>query len=248
MKIAVVSTGRSRCTLLARYLHTVYEDLEFCGEFYTDATWTDRVDRVDLLSLTSELLSKENYIVKVMALNLYETYDPSVFKFEEYDQIHLVERHDFFEQCCSWKVARTEHIYHLRDDNPKTTEKEFDAIRQHRYKLNLDEFELYAKYVDVYLKMKRHIVDSNLEYTLHTYESTKEFDKKQDVLRDSNLDYSEIVGNYHLKEEVNTLFNAHFSYEDMRSELSSFKENLNEIKGLRSMQSFANKMAAKWNK
>lgn len=251
MKIAVVSTGRSRCTLLAKYLNKVHDDLEWCGEFYTDVTWTDRDDRTDLPVLTSELLAKEKYIVKIMALNLNDTngkYDPAVFKFEEYDQLHLVERHDFFEQCCSWKVARTESIYHLRDDNPNITEKDVNSIRQHTYKLQLDEIELYAKYVDTYLKMKRHIVDSKLAYTFHTYESAKEFDKKQDVLRDTNLDYSEIVGNYHLKEKVNELFNAHFSYEDMRSDLKSFTAELNETPGFRSIQSFASKMAAKWNK
>ena len=248
MKIAVVSTGRSRCTLLAKYLHTLHEDLEFCGEFYTDATWSDRVDSLELVSLTNELFAKENYIVKVMSLNLYETYDPSVFRLEEYDQIHLVERYDFFEQCCSWKIARTENIYHLRDDYPKITEKDINAIRQHRYKLKADDIALYAKYVDTYLQMKRHIVDRNLTYTLHTYESAKEFDKKQAVLHDTNLNYSEIVSNYHLKEEINKLFNAHFSYEDSRSDLNSFTATLNETPGFRSMQSFANKMAAKWSK
>ena len=38
MKIAVVSTGRSRCTLLAKYLHAMHPDLAFCGEFYNSNT------------------------------------------------------------------------------------------------------------------------------------------------------------------------------------------------------------------
>ena len=34
MKIVVVSTGRARCTLLAKYLHVSHDGLEYCGEFY----------------------------------------------------------------------------------------------------------------------------------------------------------------------------------------------------------------------
>jgi hypothetical protein len=245
MKIAVVSTGRSRCTLLAKYLHTLYADLEFCKEFYTDAKLD--VGRLNLVELTDELFAKENYVIKIMSWNLYEEYDPSVFKLEEYDQIHLIERHDFFQQCCSWRVARANNVYNLYNDNPRFDKKVFDLLRQQRSKLKLYQIKEYAKYVDIYLKIKRYLVDNKLNYTLHTYESAKQFDKKQDMVEDSNLNYSELITNYHLKENVNAIFNKHFSYDEMTSNLELFKSEISEIGELGALHNFANKITKTWN-
>ena len=249
MKIAVVSTGRSRCTLVALYLHTLHSDLEFCREFYTEATWKGNYE---LVSLTDELMAKENFIVKIMGLNLfedYEEYDPSVFRFEEYDEIHLVERYDFFEQCCSWYTARTSKMYHHRSDvdNSEEQAQAFNFLRKQKKKIKLEDIKEYAEYVDIYLKYKRYIIDNNLKFTLHTYEGAKEFDKKQSILEDTNLNYSDIITNYHLKDDINALFNECFSYEDPTSDLDTFNQKVGDIKGLRSLQSFANKMSAKWS-
>jgi hypothetical protein len=267
MKIAVVSTGRNRCTLLAKYLHAMHPDLEFCGEFY-NAGRDDEGNPIDpgergseiqprsmqsLSELTDELLAKENYIVKIIAISL--TYDdnpdPAVFKLEEYDQIHFIERHDFFEQCCSWEVSLTTGAFHLKsDDQPGSSirKQKFNKLKQQTFKLSSSRIFVSAKSVDFYLKIKRYVTDNNLPYTLHTYESAKEFDTKQHVLVDANLNYSELISNYHLKEEVNSVFNKYISYDDMTSDLSSFKAAIGDIPGIRTVQSFASKMAAKWNK
>ncbi len=245
MKIAVVSTGRSRCTLLAKYLHAIHPDFEFCKEFYTEAS---RDGDYDVIKLTTELLSKEDFVVKIMAGNLIEGYSVSDFKLEEYDEIYLAERHDFFEQACSWYIARTYGAYHLWPDLPASGPEKFDIIRRHRSNLPLQKIKDYAKYVDTYLKMKQYLVDHGLEFTLYTYESIKQFDEYQDTIRDSNLNYSELITNYQLKEEVNNLFNKYFSYENMTGDLESFNRELENVAGLRSLGSFANKMTSLWNK
>lgn len=264
MKIAVVSTGRARCTLLAKYLHTVNSDLEFCGEFYNaardeegnplepgigGADYQHPMATRTLTELTDELFAKENYIVKIMGLDAMQGgQDFSEFRLEEYDQLHFIERHDFFEQCCSWQVSRQEQLYHLRPDDPRDTEKAFAAVRRRRYRLTPEEINQGAMFAYWYLRLKRYVTDNNLPYTLHTFESAKMFDKKQSILTDTKLNYSELILNYHLKEEVNALFNKYFSYSTIHADLTSFTEELNEIRGLRSMQSFADKMAAKWKK
>lgn len=250
MKIAVVSTGRSRCTLLARYLHTIHSDLEFCKEFYTEPALEGDYD---IIRLTNELMVKEDFIVKIMAMNLTNEYTVSDFRLEEYDEIYLAERHDFFEQACSWHIARTYEVYHLwtSGDSPgalRSGPEKFDIIRRTKSNLPLQKIKEYASYVDIYLRIKRYLVDHNLKFTLYSYESIKQFDEYQDTIRDSNLNYSELITNYHLKEEVNALFNKHFSYENMTSDLVAFNRELEDIKGLRSLGNFANKMAAKWNK
>jgi hypothetical protein len=244
MKIAVVSTGRSRCTLVALYLHELHRETEYCREYYTELNWEGKSD---LVSLTEELMQKENFVIKIMSCNLYEGYDPSVFRFEEYDELHLIERHDFFEQACSWHIARLTNLYHLRNDIENSGAKEYDGVRKLRSKVTLGNIKEGAEYVDTYIKFKRYIIENNLKFTLHTYESAKEFDKKQSVTEDSNLNYNELITNYHLKDEVNALFNECFSYENLTSDLVTFKRKVSEVKGLRSLQSFANKMTKVWN-
>ena len=70
----------------------------------------------------------------------------------------------------------------------------------------------------------------------------------KDSCLDAKLDYSELITNYHLKEEVNAVFNKYVSYDDMTSDLKSFNAAIGDISGIRTIQSFANKIAAKWNK
>jgi hypothetical protein len=247
MKIAVVSTGRSRCTLLAYYLHSQYDDLEFVREFYTEANWKGKHNNIEL---TEELLAKENYIVKIMSLNLCDcgSYEIKDFKFEEYDQLHLIERHDFFQQCCSWHVARTNDYYHQRADLEAHGEDTFNILRKQQSKIPLDRIKEYAKYVETYLRFKEYIIDKNLDYKLYTYEDVKQYDKKQTVLQDSKLDYSTMIKNYHLKDAVNEVFNKHFSYENVTYDLEGFNAEISDLKGLRSLQSFANKMRQSWSK
>jgi len=261
MKIAVVSTGRNRCTLLAKYLHTLYQDLEFCGEFYNSgrddegnptepgAPWhsNPRADK-KLVELTDELFAKENYVVKIIAISLSydESMDPAIFRLAEYDQIHFIERPDFFEHCCSWEVSVKEQAFHLTNDDE--SQKRFTNIRNSKYKLSASRIEYAAAQVDFYLKIKKYVTDHRIPHTIHTYESAKEFDQTQDELVDAKLNYSELITNYHLKENVNRLFNQYFSYSDMTSDLTSFTAAISEVEGLRSLQSFANKMTAKWNK
>jgi hypothetical protein len=269
MKIIVVSTGRARCTLLAKYLHILHDDLEFCGEFYNaqqakldrqvekfavtpsmrkDFLTDPTGENIDLVKSTNALFDKENFLVKLMALCLDfdKNQDPSVFRLAEYDQIHFIERHDFFEQCCSWEVSTKEKVFHLTND-PEIG-KEFSNIRQRKYKISPERIEHAATFVDLYLKIKKYATDNNLPYTVHTYESAKQFDKTQNELVDAKLDYSELITNYHLKEEVNKLFNKYFSYNDMTSDPAAFKAAISQVEGLRSLQSFADKMAAKWKK
>jgi hypothetical protein len=270
MKIVVVSTGRARCTLLAKYLHISHDDLEFCGEFYNakQVELEREIERfavapfsrkglslsnitaptIDLVESTNALFDKENFLVKLMALSLDfdKNQDPSVFRLAEYDQIHFIERHDFFEQCCSWEVSRKEQAFHLTTD--AESEKEFNNIRKRKYKLSAKVIEYAANYVELYLKLKKYVADHHIPHTVHTYESAKQFDKTQDELIDSNLNYSELITNYHLKEDVNKLFNEYFSYDTMTSDTAAFMAAIKQVEGLRSLQSFADKMAAKWNK
>jgi len=236
MKIAVVSTGRSRCTLLAHYLHTLHPDLEFVREFYVES---NQQGKHNLVELTQELFEKENYIVKIMSFRSDEglIYGPEVFKFEEYDEVHLIERHDFFEQCCSWEVAHNTKIYH------HTTIAQ-DNISKSTYHLSQLHIYQNALKIERYLDIKRYLNSNDIPYTLHTYESAKAYSDKQSVLKDSNRNYGELVINYHLKDKINELFNQYFSYENITSDLESFNRDLLDYNNLR-LRLFVSNMVAR---
>jgi hypothetical protein len=261
MKIAVVSTGRDRSTLLAKYLHATHSDLEYCKEFYNAGRDADgnpvepgepevdaRRDDRNLVELTDELFAKENFVVKIIAISLTydEHLDPALYRLEEYDQIHFIERHDFFEQCCSWEVSLNEQVFHLTNDPAR--EKRFRNIRQRKYKMSASRINYAANFVELYLKIKKYVVDNHIPHSVHTYESAKQFDQKQNELVDSKLNYSELITNYQMKEDVNAAFNKYISYDNMTIDLPSFKTAIGDIAGIRTVQSFASKMAAKWNK
>jgi hypothetical protein len=274
MKIAVISTGRSRCTLLAKYLHTINDGLEFCGEFYNskeknpsgfaitannaapdntkadiNTTDSNNPNARDLVESTNELFSKENYLVKIIShcLKFEENHDPAVFRLEEYDQIHFIERPDFFDQCCSWEISLKEKAFHLTNDN--TNKKLFENIRQYgKYKISSSMIQNTADRVYFYLKIKKYVIDHHIPHHVHTYGSAKMFGNAQDELIDSNLNYRELIVNYYLKEEVNRVFDKYFSYNNVTSDQEAFNEAIIEVEGLRSLQSFANKMTASWNK
>ena len=242
MKIAVVSTGRSRCSLLGHYLHTLHNDLELLGEFYTEAHWNGKHD---LIELTQELFEKENYIVKIMSLHSVEEmiFGPEVFKFEEYDEIHLIERRDFFEQCCSWQVANDTKIYH----HTEITQDKINSISKSTYHVSHQQIYQNTHKIARYLDIKRYLINNNIPYTLHTYEGAKAYSDKQSVLKDSNLNYGELIVNYDLKDKINKLFNQYFSYENATSDLESFKRDLLDYNNVR-LRVFANKISTAPNK
>lgn len=219
MKIAIIGSGRSRSTLLARYLHNQNKNLIFHDEYYTHAI---RKGEYDLTNITTELFKDNDFIVKIMSHNITMDTNLSVFMINQYDEIHLIERHDFFDQCCSWQVCIQTDIWHLSPGCNVSGENQYDEIKQQKFTVDLYTILGHANSVSNYLKMKKYLNENDIPYKLHTYESAKKYGIQQYTISTSNLRYNNIITNYELKESVNLLFEKYFSYENASCDLEQF--------------------------
>lgn len=226
MRIAVVGSSRTRSTLLTYYLHGVYPNLKRHDELYT-REFAD--GNSDLIKITDKLMNSDNYIIKIMDYNLLPFHEPNVFRFQEYDQIHLVERYDFFEQCCSLQISYDTNVWHIKssDINPRLKQRMMITNRQ--YILDTRTVTELAKNITCYLKIKKNLLENNIPYTLHTYDQAAKYSNLQTTLVDNKLDYPSLITNYHLKDVINALFEQCFSYTHCTSNLGYFVDELSKI-------------------
>lgn len=225
MKIVVISAARSRSSLLSYYLHTVNNNTKTYGEFYTEFINNDNTKLEDI---TERLFAEGDYIVKIMGHNLLAEYTPAVFRLEEYDQIHLIERYDFFEQCCSMLVADDLKIWHLRD-NDNSRLKQHALLKNRNFTLSSDTIYGQGHNVVRYLEMKKYLVSNDIPFTLHTYDEAIKYSNQQTSIINNNISYDSIITNYYLKMQVNALFNEYFCYKKAESDIASFMLGLSEV-------------------
>jgi hypothetical protein len=224
MKIVVIAAARSRSTLLTYYLHTL-NDVKPVGEYYT---YSVNKGNINLEDITKSLFAEGKFITKIIGHNLIAEYTPDVFKLEEYNQIHLIERYDFFEQCCSMLVAKTLKIWHVRyNDNSKL--KQHALLRNRKFTLTVDTIMSQGKDVMRYLEIKKYLIDNNIPFTLHTYDDAIHYAEYQRLIEKNNISYDSVITNYHLKKQVNSLFNEFFCYEKSESDLETFLSMLSKM-------------------
>lgn len=210
MKIVVVGAPRTRSTVLANYLHEKHANLKFYNEYYTYAIANDNRN---LDTIADILAADSNHIVKIMSSNLLPEYTPSVFRLKEYDEIHLVERYDFFDQCCSMQVCRDTGIW----NDPQ-------AITQKQFTLSKSTIAFQARINASYITIKKYLIDNNIPFHLYPYHVLDQFSSKEH----RGLDYKSMITNYRLKYRINALFNAYFSYHELISDIDSFITGVSE--------------------
>lgn len=226
MRIAVVGSSRTRSTLLTYYLQSTYPNLKRYDELYTREFANGNLD---LPAITHELLKDNNFIVKIMGYNLLPPYNPEVFDFRSYDQVHLIERYDFFEQCCSLQVSYDTDIWLVKasDINPRLKQQMMITNRQ--YTLTAKTIIELAKDTINYMTIKSHLIENHINFTMHTYDQAAKYGNFQTKLVDNRLDYQSLITNYHLKDKINLLFNQYFSYSTGISDLDCFTQELKKL-------------------
>lgn len=223
MKIAIIGTARSRSTLLARCIHSRNRRLELCNEHYTYAL---REQGNDLNSITNELINRDNFIVKIMGHNLTgHLGEPNVFNFSMYNEIHLIERYSFFDQCCSLQISLDTGVWHKIAGDPISTKK-YDQIKKQKFLLQQSTILSIAKSLVNYLAMKQYLLENGIEFKLHTYDSVKKFATQQYALANPNIDYQNVIINYHMKEKIDQLFIDNFSLSEAISNLDLFSSGV----------------------
>lgn len=224
MRIAIISTERTRSSLLGHYLTTQYSQLSYKGEFYTYAY---KQGNYDIISATKSLYSQDNYIVKIMAHNLNVTdLSPAVFNLGQYDKIYLTERYDFFEQCCSLQVSLDTNVWHNVGDYKSA--RVYKNMSNQKFTVTLDTLLKLAKNLIIYLNIKKYLIENNIPYTVYSYDEVGKFGSHQKKLIDNKLNYSDIITNYDLKEKINNLWANCFSFDTLESNIELFKTGAGE--------------------
>jgi hypothetical protein len=223
MKIAIIGIGRSRSTLLAQYIHSQNRRLDLYYEHYTYAL---KHQGNNLNSITNELSNGDNFIVKIMGHNLNgHTGELNVFNFSMYNEIHLIERNSFFDQCCSLQVSLDTGVWHKLAGLEKSA-KEYEQIKKQKFLLQQSTIFGMARDLVNYLLIKKYLLENGIVFKLHTYDSVKKFATQQSVLANPNLDYQNIIINYYMKEKIDQLFTDSFSLSEARSNLDLFKSGV----------------------
>ena len=223
MKIAIIGITRSRSTLLAQYIHSRNRSLDLYNERYTYAL---EHQGNDLNSITSELVNLDNFIVKIMGHNLNgHIGEVDVFNFSMYNEIHLIERDSFFDQCCSLQVSLDTGVWHKIAGLEKST-KEYEQIKKQKFLLHQRTILGIAESLSNYLLIKKYLLENGIKFKLHTYDSVKKYAMQQDVLANPNIDYQDLIINYYMKEKVEQLFTDSFSLSEAKSDLNLFKSGV----------------------
>jgi hypothetical protein len=223
MKIAIIGTARSRSTLLAQYIHSRNRRLDLYNERYTYAL---KHQGNDLNSITNELINQDNFIVKIMGHNLNgHIGEVDVFNFSMYNEIHLIERYSFFDQCCSLQVSLDTGVWHKIVRLEKSA-KEYEQIKKQKFLLQQSTILSIAESLANYLLVKQYLLENGIEFKLHTYDSVKKFGMQQYALANPNIDYQDIIVNYSMKEKIDQLFTDSFSFSEAMSNLDLFKSGV----------------------
>lgn len=223
MKIAIIGTGRNRSTLLAHYIHSQNRRLDLYNEHYTHAL---KLQGNDLNSITNELTNRNNFIVKIMGHNLNgHIGEPNVFNFGMYNEIYLIERNSFFDQCCSLQVSLDTGVWHKITGLEKSA-KDYEQIKKQKFLLHQSTIIAMAENLVNYLLIKKYLIENGIEFKLHTYDSVKRFAMQQYVLANPNIDYQDIISNYYIKEKIDKLFTDSFSFSECTSNIDLFNSGV----------------------
>lgn len=220
MKIAIISTARSRSTALASYIAKQHYDLEYLWEVYTDGLTKGRT----IMDMTHDVFStKTNFVIKILGQNISvdqklpgfvgnnNIISPKQLCLKDYDDIHLIERHDYFHQVCSYHVAQIGGVW----NQLKTRSIDrFAEVADKKFNINKLLTNNITGDIVGYLTIKKYLIDNNIPFKLYESELdlTKEISDQASTVA-NDLNYELMVHNYHLlKPEFNSRFAKYFNY------------------------------------
>jgi hypothetical protein len=151
--------------------------------------------------------------------------EPNVFNFSMYNEIHLIERYSFFDQCCSLQVSLDTGVWHKIAGLEKSA-KEYEQIKKQKFLLHQRTILSIAESLANYLLIKKYLLENDIKFKLHTYDSVKKFAMQQAVLANPNIDYQDLIINYNMKEKIDQLFTESFSLSEAICDLDLFKSGV----------------------
>ena len=219
MKIAIIGVARSKTTALTAKLGLEHPDHVCLYEYYT----RNLVAGVPFNDISNELKNTENYIVKILSHNMFDREDQiNGLNLEMYDKIFLIERPDFFNQCCSLQISSETKVWHQAGNK----EDRYGEIRKKKFFLDKETILYQARGVQVYMMMKKYLIENQIPFTLHEYVDNI---VPATVIADPHLDYPKLIINYALQDAVDQNFNINFNYETLLCNYTNFARELERM-------------------
>ena len=216
MKIAILGTSRGRTTVLYYKILNQYPSLTSLYEFFNV-----NLKNKSFIEICNTLSTMDNYIVKILTHDLFYT-DSKIeyLNFENYNLIYMIERPDFYHQCCSLEFSNHHNIWHQTIG----LKNKYDGVNEMPIKLQLDTILFQAKGVHKQIEMKKYFIENQIQFEINDYNDPM-FNKSNQVTN-PKLNYENIITNYDCKYLVESLFNKHFNYDTLKNDLDSFSEEL----------------------
>ncbi len=216
MKIAILGTSRGRTTVLYYKILNQYPSLTSMYEFFNI-----NLKNKSFIETSNILSPMDNYIIKILTHDLFHT-DSTIeqLNLENYSLIYMIERPDFFHQCCSLEFSSYHNIWHQTIQGKNR----YDAINKISIKLQLDTILFQAKGVHKQIEIKKYLIENKIKFEINDYNDPI-FNKSKQVI-DPKLNYENFITNYDCKELVESLFKKHFNYDTLKNDLDSFNEEL----------------------
>ena len=202
MKILVIGSARTRSTVLVEMVREQNPKLKCLYEFYTYHPQNTIEDNTKIIH------SNDQFILKILGHNIISDEDISKLRLESFDKIYLINRKNYFHQCCSLQVSLSSKIWHNRNNNA------FAKIKDLQYELNMTTVESIIKDVSNFCKMQTYLQQNNIPYQYYWYENLFDsFNVPQKRIQAGNLEYNKIISNYEeYKHICDTMFNEKFIY------------------------------------
>jgi hypothetical protein len=229
MNILVLGSVRTKSAALTQYLNKQYPECENWGEPLYNITIQSSNPLVKnkqkfidtkLNELFDEMF-QTNCLLKMLGSNLFglSNYINNL-NLHKFNQIHTIERNDFFDQVCSITVARQEKLFHKTQDNlilyKQVEKKQFEITKTTVLQTAQDVFH--------YMLVKRHLAENNINFFQHSYDSLQNITNL--FVMPNNLNYNNLIKNYHLKEHINSMFLENFNYKNISANIEDFTKKL----------------------
>lgn len=229
MKIVVLGVARSRTEVLIEKLRILHPELKCHYEFYSYALKKMSGEKMSgdskISFLTKQLFETDNFIVKIIASNLIVgTGNIEELNLHLYDKIYLIERPDFFNQCCSLQVCKNTQLWHQRKNYLH-----WRGVRSRQFLLEEIVVLTQARSIDQYIKIKQFLLQNNIPFVLQDYHDKFDIVPKT-LLSDPKLPYDKMILNYHMQPVVDALFSTCFNYSTCQSDLDLFLSGFSSLK------------------
>jgi len=136
---------------------------------------------------------------------------------QSYDKIYMLKRIDFFETACSIQLAQTMHYW----GDSKVISKQ-TIVSLSKAVIRLSMYNVYR-----YLLIKKYLTENNIPFIKVSYETLP--DNLKSRVKPSGLTYSELIENYYIKEDINSIFAQSFNYDTCYINIENFLQSLEKI-------------------